>query len=397
MGSFARTARAWKRTLLFAIGAMLVVAAPASADKPVTFGGGNALMTTINYTFDHANHCSNGNPHDTVVNNCNQYDGKQYVWFNGGPTSTSGFSHGDGYYFFVVLEPGGKSGSSLEYNDHGDPTDANLSDDFDTYQNRTFHVTNGQIDSTSGSHTLSLDTEVGQNKLRLLPYSTTTNPGGVYQLAVCWLGKDSPSNYPITNTSDCAKSDNFKTGLDGTGPECPEPEFIKKDGYNMAIQKFRDTGGLEKVEILSMTNVNFTLPPAGFQPAFYTGATDWVTLVATQINPGLLTQAEILAWDVGGNATKCDPVMTTLKVKRGAGVVQRFRVNKHENKVRISNGRPGLSKVRITVNGKHFTVRLKAGQKRTLKITKGLTRERNRIVLRGYGARGAKASLTVAH
>ena len=78
---------------------------------------------------------------------------------------------------------------------------------------------------------------------------------------------------------------------------------------------------------------------------------------------------------------------------RGAGVVQRFRVNKHENKVRISNGRPGLSKVRITVNGKHFTVRLKAGQKRTLKITKGLTRERNRIVLRGYGARGAKASV----
>ena len=52
---------------------------------------------------------------------------------------------------------------------------------------------------------------------------------------------------------------------------------------------------------------------------------------------------------------------------------------------------------RVSVNGKHFTVRLKAGQKRTLKISKALTRERNRIVLRGYGARGAKASLTVAH
>ena len=33
----------------------------------------------------------------------------------------------------------------------------------------------------------------------------------------------------------------------------------------------------------------------------------------------------------------------------------------------------------------------------TLKITRALTRKRNRIVLRGYGARGAKASLTVAH
>src|SRR5690242_15022606 len=51
MGSFARTAGAWKRTLLFAVGALLVMAAPASAGKPVqTIGGGNALMTTINYT-----------------------------------------------------------------------------------------------------------------------------------------------------------------------------------------------------------------------------------------------------------------------------------------------------------------------------------------------------------
>ena len=92
MGTCTRTAGAWTRTLLFAIGAMLVIAAPASADKPVTFGGGNALMTTINYGFDGDNYCHNGPPHATVVNNCNQYSGKQYVWFNGGPTSTSGFS-----------------------------------------------------------------------------------------------------------------------------------------------------------------------------------------------------------------------------------------------------------------------------------------------------------------
>ena len=393
MGSCTRAARAWKRTLLFAIGAMLVIAAPAGAAKPVTFGGGNALMTTINYAFDSGNHCQNGPPAATVVVNCNIYDGKQHVWFNGGPTSTSGFSHGDGKYFFVVLEPGGKSGSEHPYNDAGVLGDENLSDDFDTYQNRTFNVVNGEIVSTDGTHTLALDPYVNQNKLRLLPYSTTTNPGGVYQLAVCWLG----NGYPITNTSDCAKSDNFKTGADDTGPECPEPIFSKKDGYNIATQMFRDTGGLEKVEILSMTNVNFTLPPAGFTPAFYTGATDWVTLVATQIDPGLLTQAEILAYDVGGNATKCDPVMTTLKVRRGAVVTQRFRVNKNEGKVRIRNGRPGLSKVRVSVNGRHFTVRLAAGQKRTLKIGKALTRERNRIVLRGYGARGARASLTVAH
>jgi hypothetical protein len=54
---------------------LLLLASPALAGKSQTLGGGNALMTTINYDYDHGNHCSNGNPHATTVINCNQYDG----------------------------------------------------------------------------------------------------------------------------------------------------------------------------------------------------------------------------------------------------------------------------------------------------------------------------------
>jgi hypothetical protein len=310
-----------------------------------------------------------------------------------------------------VLVPGGKSkgGQTItdpeaaDYNDStpADTTDKNLSDDYDPWTNRIFHVHNGVIDSTPGTHLLKYDTQDGKWKLNIAPYSTTSNNGGVYQLAVCWLGNDNDpaSHYPITNTSNCAKSDNFKTGLDETPPECPPVQFsVDQNGNHIATQQFRDTGGLEKIQIIDMINVNFTMDPPNLDyNNFPTGTTGWVTLVATQINPGQLTQAQILAWDVGGNSTICDPVMTTLRAHANRSIVQRFRVSRHENKVVIKNGRPGLERLRISVNGRSATLRLHPGQRRVLKIGALLTHKHNRIVLKGYGSKGARAALTVAH
>src|SRR5919198_435530 len=76
-----------------------------------------AAFTTTNTNMDGTGHCKNGN--EDV--NCNIYDGKQYVWLNGGPKTAY---VGDGSYFFAVLQPGGQP----------DPNDGgakNLSDDFD--------------------------------------------------------------------------------------------------------------------------------------------------------------------------------------------------------------------------------------------------------------------------
>ena len=41
-----------------------------------------AAFTTTNTTVDGTGHCKNGNENI----NCNIYDGKQFVWLNGGPT-----------------------------------------------------------------------------------------------------------------------------------------------------------------------------------------------------------------------------------------------------------------------------------------------------------------------
>jgi hypothetical protein len=55
----------------------------------------------VNAGVDGTGDCQNGNPNV----NCNIYDGKPYVWLNGGPSVAY---VGDGDYFFAVLAPGGQ-------------------------------------------------------------------------------------------------------------------------------------------------------------------------------------------------------------------------------------------------------------------------------------------------
>ena len=163
-------------------GGVVALSLPASAaggNSPVT----GAAFTTVNETVDGTGHCKNGNPNV----NCNIYDGKQYVWLNGGPLAAS---VGDGTYFFAVLDPGGQA-------DPNDGAAKNLSDDFDAYTNRTFSVTGGVL-AYAGTH------DFANNKIRLADYADTTNPGGVYIMAICSLA----GGYEV-DPSNC-KYDAFK-------------------------------------------------------------------------------------------------------------------------------------------------------------------------------------------
>jgi hypothetical protein len=170
-------------TLLGALACAAGLASPAGA-----VSGG--AYTTVNTTVDGTNHCKNGNP----PVNCNIYDGKQYVWLNGGPAA-NGLGP-DGQYFFAVLEPGGQPNPN-------DGAPKNLSDDYDTYTNRTFTVSGGNVSAYAGSHTYS------PPLIRLAPYADTGNPGGVYIMAICYLG----NGYPVA-PRDC-KYDAFKVQKTG--------------------------------------------------------------------------------------------------------------------------------------------------------------------------------------
>jgi hypothetical protein len=182
--------------------AALFGAATASANSPVT----GAAFTTTNQDVDGSGHCLNGNE----AINCNIYTGKQYVWLNGGPSVAY---VGDGDYFFAVLSPGGQATPNDGGTNVANGDLANLSDDFDTYTNRTFSVSGGTV-TYGGSH------DFANNKIRLLPYADTPNPGGVYIMAICSLA----DGYPVA-PSKC-KYDAFKV-TEATTPQAFPPTIVK--------------------------------------------------------------------------------------------------------------------------------------------------------------------------
>ncbi len=245
--------------LAAAMGACVDGTGPSSTvlvpDSPLLAGVAGAGYTSVNEGVDGLGTCSNGNPNV----NCNIYGQKDYVWLNGGPTAGG---VGDGDYFFAVLDPSGQS-------DPNDGSTENLSDDFDTYQNRSFSITGSTV-AYGGTH----DFDGLTNKIRLFPYANTSNPGGVYILAICRIS--APSSYPVT-PSDC-KYDAFKIKTEEECTDC-DPDS------NLEAIKWYDTNadGI-RGDPASEPFIN------GWQ--VFVNAAEFATPVAVFVAPGTHTVSE---------------------------------------------------------------------------------------------------------
>lgn len=278
-----------------ALGAVLPASVASAA--PVT----GAVSTTTNTVADGTGHCQNGNE----AINCNQYGGKHYVWLSGLP-DTAGLNNGT--YFFAVTVPGGQ-GNNITANPN-DGTDKNLSDTTaapwnpgdhngdgspipagDAYTNRTFTLTDGAI-SYGGTH----EFDLVNNKIRLMPYDDTTNPGGVFIMAVCQIADgagnpvavDPQYGDPGINPSEC-KYDAFMVKTGDTAPQAKaltvvkdaagtytntyswtisksvDKSYIAQSGSsataNYAVDVTRDAGTVSDVKVtgkITVTNPNAT-------------------------------------------------------------------------------------------------------------------------------------------
>ncbi len=131
--------------------------------------------------------------------NCNNYEDKDSVYINGGPTQ-GGWNLSDGDYYFSVLTPGSQNGGFVE------GATGNLSDTSvggtagdvgggDDISNRTFTVSNHEITYT-GTHAIGNSEADGSGRtlIGLAPFDDTDNAGGVYILAICEVGATSPSS-----------------------------------------------------------------------------------------------------------------------------------------------------------------------------------------------------------
>jgi hypothetical protein len=143
--------------------------------------------------------CLNGGAHVTPGVNCNLYSDKRDVWINGGPSQ--GQNHlTAGDYFFSVLVPGGQPDpndggaenlsdtTAAPYAGGETNSDGSTVPSGDEYSNRTFHVdASGHVSSYGGTHQSADGGSLGL-LIQLFPYDDTTNPGGVYILAICSTG-----------------------------------------------------------------------------------------------------------------------------------------------------------------------------------------------------------------
>lgn len=285
---------------MFALLAMALPYRPAVAanNPPVT----GAAFTTVNEDEDGTGHCKNGNPN----NNCNIYDGKEYVWLNGGPAVAY---VGDGEYFFAVLSPGGQPAPNDGGTNQANGELANLSDNYDAYTNRIFTVTNGVV-SYSGTH------DFANNKIRLMPYEDTPNNGGVYILAICSLDK----GYPVTPAR--CKYDAFK--IREGEVTTPEDLLVTKSAFPSFTRSYEWTIDKE------VDKTSVTLEGSGSAVFNYTvevrhdGGTDgnWkVVGVITVVNPNDddVTGVDVTdAVDNGGDCTVTDGTNATIPANGSA-------------------------------------------------------------------------------
>jgi hypothetical protein len=270
----------------------LAVVAGASASSAGSVHG--AVFTTINVPVDGPHRCLNG----PGVINCNIYTGKQFVWLNGGPAAN--MLRPAGQYFFAVGEPGFQSNPN-------DGSAKNLScagvGCLDPHSNRTFTVgSNGEITSYGGTHQQSPGS--GGLLLRLClagcpPYADTTNNGGEYVMAVCYLGRTG-TTYPV-GPSDC-KYDNFKVRATQP-PVCSLIATISGPPKKIQVMVQAADFGLASIDVLSSHNANTIIPAFAIHPQAS------LVVTSTKINQNQASTLALRVTDLAGVVTLCDPVV----------------------------------------------------------------------------------------
>ncbi len=171
---------------------------------------------------------------------------------------------------------------------------------------------------------------------------------------------------------------------DGTGANIRCDVTPISNGVQVAVVDQVD--GLKSIVSGPLTsNANVVVP------AFPSGTKNPVTVTATKQSPGpSVVDLNVTNSDLGQK--ECDPSL--FNVVRGAeDAVTARGVPDVEHAVAVQNGSPGLTVLKVAVNGKKFTLNLRHGAK-TLDISSAMHQgNSNTIVLTGQGPANASANV----
>ncbi len=186
--------------------------------------------------------------------------------------------------------------------------------------------------------------------------------------------------------------------LDASKPTCPIT--LNDPGPPARIEvTFRDTGtGIAEILVTKSENADTVVPP------FTVGTTDPVVMTSTKIDQAKRSRVEARVTDLAGNVALCDPIHVLAvrdqdrnKSPEAAAAMSMNDVPRAEDKITITNGRPGLSFILIVVNGKKFKVAdLQKGEERMIDISSAMVPgDRNRVRISAHGPRGSWANLMI--
>lgn len=183
----------------------------------------------------------------------------------------------------------------------------------------------------------------------------------------------------------------------GSARHVPNPEDVPPvcvltwvpNGVDASIT---DAGtGLSTIEVTKNVNALVTVP------GFPLGSKGPVVVMARKDQPGP-SMVELKITDLSGNMIFCDPVLTLQIREHGKPESETVSgLPQAEGKVTVVNGSPGLSALRIEVNGRKFTLGgLKDGEQRTLDASAAMQPGNgNAVVLTAVGKPGGSAEVII--
>jgi hypothetical protein len=150
--------------------------------------------------------------------------------------------------------------------------------------------------------------------------------------------------------------------------------------------------GLRSIEPTKSVNASVFVPP------FTVGTPDPVSVTATKIDLSQSAQVELRVTDMIGTTVACDPVLVTVSRATGAPSPMTLTgLPQVESRISVSNGTPGLTTLRVEVNGRSWQLAgMQDGETRELDVASAMVPgERNTIVLTPLGRPGASAVVLI--
>jgi hypothetical protein len=207
---------------------------------------------------------------------------------------------------------------------------------------------------------------------------------GTYTATVCGRDDDTQTCQTILLT------------VDSTPPTCVIAETGRNaDGRSFIRFTVQDTGsGIARLVVVYTRNA--TVAFSSFPP----GTTEPLDIVATAIDPAQSVGVTVDLFDVVGNTAFCDPVLAVVVREHGKPVMQSFEgLPEAESKVLVQNGTPGITNLKVTVNGTSFRVKkLADGASSTLDVSSAmLPGSQNTITVTAHGKPGASALVVISN